>query len=105
MSAYPLLDYIEQRDAAMAQVEQNAGDEFKDRAAAFIPDRLRRHGPTSGEELVNAAVGAGIVPHDARAFGPVFMRLIRGQVIERVGDCPRTKGHGTKGGSIYALKP
>jgi hypothetical protein len=57
----------------------------------------------SSEDLVDAARAQGLVPHDDRAFGPVFQSMARRGVIRFVGFCLRKKGHGTAGGRIWAL--
>lgn len=98
----PNLYDLMERDAAMAQVEANAGVEFAEAAAGFITNFLECVEQATGERLTDACKQRGIVPHDDRAFGPVFMRLLRQGKIVRVGYCQRTKGHGTAGGSIYA---
>ena len=94
---------IAARDDAMSLVEANAGESFRDRASAFVVAYLHEHGATPGETITDAAIVAGIVPHDARAFGPVYMTLARRRVIERAGYCARRKGHGTAGGSVWKL--
>lgn len=93
--------WAQQRDAALASVESNAGSEFVSLAAAFIVAYLRQHGPTSGELVTDAAKAAGIVPHDDRAFGSVYMRLSRAGQIVNAGYARRTKGHGTGGATIW----
>lgn len=55
-----------------------------------------------GEDIVNSAKIAGIRPPDDRAFGAIFAKAIRDGLIEPVGYAPRTKGHGTAGGRVYA---
>lgn len=102
-----LLDWAAQRDKAMSRVEKNANKavaDFSTRAGEFITNYLREHGETSGEDLTDACKQAGIVPHDDRAFGPVYHRLARTNVIEKCGTCIRKRGHGTSGGHIWRLK-
>lgn len=77
-------------------------DGFRERAAAFVLAYLAQHGISSGELINDAAALAGIRPPDARAFGPVYAKLLRDEKIRRVGECARRRGHGTRGGSIYA---
>lgn len=72
-----------------------------DAAANFVLMWLQSHGPTPGEVLVTEAIGAGHRPHDARAFGVVFLRLKRRGLIESCGYTRRTKGHGTHGGLVW----
>lgn len=73
-----------------------------DAAAAFVLDYLARHGPTPGEVLVTEA-SKGNPPHDARAFGAVFLRLSRRGLILKGGYVRRSKGHGTHGGLVWQL--
>lgn len=74
----------------------------REAAAAFVLAYLRDHGPTAGEVLVTEA-SRDNAPHDARAFGSVFLRLSRAKLIEKCGHVPRTKGRGTSGGNIWRL--
>lgn len=103
-----LIDFMEAeaaRDAAMASVAANAEEScpgFADRAADFVLAFLA-DGPASGESITDACIAAGIVPHDQRAFGGVYMRLSRRNLIEKAGTCPRRKGHGTSGGVLWRL--
>jgi hypothetical protein len=93
-------------ERAMVVVELNANDfysQFSARASAFVVDYLSAHGAASGEAITNACRAAGIVPHDDRAFGPVYQRLARSGRILKCGYCPRTKGHGTSGGIVWRL--
>lgn len=76
---------------------------FSERARAALLECLRTKGQCSGEEMTNYALGRDIVPHDDRAFGGVFRALARKGLIIRVGFCPRAKGHGTAGGSVWKL--
>lgn len=71
-------------------------------ASDFILAYLIEHGKTAGEDLVNAATAAGFIAHDTRAFGSVFARLSRVNLIRCVGFCERKKGHGTAGGRIWS---
>lgn len=62
---------------------------------------LRR---AAGEDLVDAALAAGAVPPDARAFGGIFLALSRRNVIRCLrSDLPRKRGHGTTGGKLWEL--
>lgn len=71
-------------------------------ARKFIVGWLRRHGPQSGEALVQAATDHGFRPHDNRAFGAVFNKLARDKAIVCLrSDLPRERGHGTSGGKLW----
>lgn len=75
---------------------------FSRRAASYMAAYLTAHGPTSGEDLVDAAIAAGYAAADGRAFGAAFRALIsvhRAPVLRS--DLPRRRGHGTTGGRLY----
>ena len=94
------------RDVAMARVAQRAEEQrpdFGSEARGFVLRYLAAHGPTSGEVLSLQCKGAGIVPHDDRAFGPVYYQLSKRGLIVKVGEARRERGHGTAGGNIWAL--
>lgn len=96
-----------ERDAAMQRVSERAEArrrQFLVDAKAFVVAYLREHGATSGEVLTNQCKAAGIVPHDDRAFGPVYFGLSQAGVIEKVGTVRRERGHGTAGGNVWALR-
>ena len=103
MEQLSITDSITARNEAMASVETHAGASFLEQAQQFVLDYLKMHGATSGEDITNACVASGIVPHDERAFGAVFMRLSKQGKICKVGTCQRVKGHGTSGGNIWDL--
>jgi len=64
---------------------------------------LRQRGTCSGELLTDACKLAGIRSTDDRHFGVVFRALIRDGLIRWAGECKRTKGHASRGGSLYRL--
>jgi len=72
-------------------------------AREWVVKHLDRHGPTSGEDLVDGLKSAGHVPHDDRAFGAVFAGLVRDERIAQYGTAPRRKGHGTSGAIIWRI--
>lgn len=77
---------------------------FSEGAYSFLCDYIAALPYTvniSCEVLVTAAERAGHKPHDSRAFGQVFRRLVKDNRIRRVGYGMRTKGHGAPGASIY----
>lgn len=96
------------RDEALEAVETAAERRrrmFAADAGAFVVRYLQVHGPTAAEVLTRQCRAAGLVPHDDRAFGPVYMRLARAKVIAKVGAVRRERGHGTAGGNIWAIAP
>lgn len=103
-------DAVRQGDAGMCQAHENEvaiQPKFTERAGALILQALREKSPRSGEELTDYCRRHGIGSHDDRCFGAVY-RTLKGSknrkpMIVRVGDCQRMKGHGTGGGSVYAL--
>lgn len=73
-------------------------------AGRFIHGWVVRHGPTSGEDLVDAAMAHGYRGHDARCFGPIFRRLLNKKMLLVLrSDLPRKRGHGTSGGRLYGV--
>jgi hypothetical protein len=93
------------RDKAMTAVgekAERARPSFAEAAQAFVLRYLREHGPTPGEVLTLKCKLAGIVPHDDRAFGPVYFALSRRKQIVKVGEVRRERGHGTAGGTVWA---
>ena len=95
------------RDEAMASVAEHAERDrahFQIEAEGFVRRFLAEHGPTPGERLTIACRRAGIVPHDDRAFGPVYYGLARRGEILKVGQVRRERGHGTAGGNVWALR-
>jgi hypothetical protein len=99
----PFLD----RDRILADLEARAKARFSVEATRVILRHLEQHGPTAGEALTDAVKAAGILPPagmDDRAFGPVYMKLARLGVIEKVAPAPRLKGHGTSGGNVWGLR-
>lgn len=73
-------------------------------AKRFIVARVLEAGPTSGEDLVDAAIGAGFRCKDARAFGGIFQSLIAAGLLTVLrSDLPRKRGHGTSGGRLYGV--
>lgn len=70
-------------------------------ARKFILETLKTQGKSSGETLVDAAKAAGFVPHDDRAFGPIFYWLSHRGFIRIAGEVPRSKGHGAPGCRIW----
>lgn len=75
---------------------------FSARAEAAILAKLAT-GRASGEDLTDHAAACGIEFKDGRALGSVFASLLRRDLIVVVGECKRRRGHGSRGGSIYAL--
>lgn len=76
---------------------------FAQKAEAAILNHLRVVRRASGEDLTSIAKAHGAVPHDDRAFGPVYGSLSRRKVIRVVDFCLRSKGHGTAGGRVWEL--
>jgi hypothetical protein len=73
-----------------------------DAARAAILEALAKSGRAmTGEELVDHCQRLGMVPHDARAFGSVFKKLVKDKQIVSVGFAARRKGHGTAGARLW----
>ncbi len=93
----------EQAASACEAKAETVVSDFSARAASFIVQHLHENGGTSGEKLVDACKQNGIVPHNDRAFGAVFLRLARVGKIIKAGYVARTKGHGAPGGTVWSL--
>lgn len=76
---------------------------FGERARSAILAHLQAVQQCSGEVLTDVARAHGAVPHDDRAFGPIFQGLARRGLIRCVGYCLRSKGHATAGGRVWSL--
>jgi hypothetical protein len=87
-------------EACAARAERTTAFDA-DRARAAVLEVLSDGQARSGEQLVDHCQRLGIVPHDARAFGAVFLKLKRMGLIEEAGFVARTKGHGTSGGRLW----
>ena len=73
-------------------------------ARRFIVSWVRRHGPTSGEDLVQIAQDHGYRGHDARCFGGLFRAAVnRGELLVIRSDLPRRNGHGCSVGRLYGV--
>lgn len=104
---------IEHAIAAGEQGMQRAADaaerqdpDFRAKATHAMLAHLRAAPlkQAAGEDLVDAALAAGAIPPDARAFGGIFLALSRRNVIRCLrSDLPRRRGHGTTGGKLWAL--
>ncbi len=75
---------------------------FRELAEAAILARLKA-GPASGEDLTDHVAACGITFKDGRALGSIYASLRRSGHIRVIGTCARRRGHGTQGGSVYAL--
>lgn len=88
------------RDEGMSRVAEKAErvePGFAERAYAFLLSYTTRHAEFSGEDATDAALAAGIIPHDLRAFGAIYAAAARNHLIRRIGFVPRRRGHGSPG--------
>lgn len=80
-------------------------DAFSADAAAYFLAYLAAHGPTTAEDLTEAALFSGIYAADARAFGNVYRTLQRrGQIEVIATGLPRRRGHGAMGGKLWTIR-
>lgn len=72
-------------------------------ARKFVLEYLRRQGPTSGEDLTDAMLEAGITPPGGndKTFGAIYQAMRVAGHIERYGVAMRRKGNGTLGATIW----
>lgn len=99
----PLPSPQERLLSAVAAKADRERDHFTEDACAFVLAYLREHGPTPGEQIVDACKASGLTPADDRAFGPVFHRLSKQRAITVTGYVKRSKGNGTGGGNVWGL--
>ncbi len=92
---------LEAGQACMDKAARTAGFDAVAARAEILTVLVKAGRPMSGEQLVDHCQSVGLVPHDARAFGPVFGSLARKGLIESVGFAARRKGHGTSGARMW----
>jgi len=95
--SFRLLDARKQGEHAMHAVAENSGADFQNRAYDLARAFFQKAERATGEDATDYVVAQGCVPHDRKAFGNVYRRLIQDGVIERVGYMPRRCGHGSPG--------
>lgn len=76
---------------------------FVERAKAHVVSYLAEFGVSSGEILTDACKLASIRSTDDRHMGAVFQALLRAGAIRWAGEAKRSKGHASRGGSMYAI--
>jgi hypothetical protein len=88
---------------AMEAVAEASGPDFQHRAYEFAVKFFREHGKASAEDCTEAMLVAGIRPHDLRATGHVYKRLVKNNIVTVAGNCARRMGHGAAGGRLYEV--
>jgi hypothetical protein len=86
-----------------AEKARRVAPAFIERACAHVLAYLREHGVSSGELLTDSCKLAGIRSTSDKHMGCVYRSLLRAGLIRWAGDARRTKGHLTRGGSLYSL--
>jgi hypothetical protein len=99
----PLFAGVRAGAACVAKAEATTAFDAEAARQAILDVLASTRRPMTGEELVDACQRRGIVPHDARAFGPVFRLLANRGQIEAVGFAVRRKGHGTAGARVWSI--
>ena len=81
----PLFDQAQaRRDVGMNRAEQNAGDDWRDTATAFVREYAANHSAIRGDDLW--AAGLPEPPSkNRRALGPVLVSLAKAGVIKKDG--------------------
>jgi len=90
-------------EACLAKAERVAGFDRESAMHEILAILTLEARPMTGEELVDGCQRRGLVPHDGRAFGPVFKELSRRGLIETVGFAMRRKGRGTAGARVWRV--
>lgn len=85
---------IEARDAALAQVLANAGEQWQAKAEKHINTVLDGQMVT-GEDMRLSCLKAGIKPHHPNAWGGFVAGLIKREVIEPTGIFRQMKAPGS----------
>ena len=98
----------QQGETAMIAVAENSGADFQWLAYEFCKTFARKWlskgiPRVSSEEMTLACLEAGIRPHDLRAFGAVYKRMVREGILTDKIIVQRRFGHGTSGGSLYRV--
>jgi hypothetical protein len=91
-------DWKQERDAGIKQALDHAErDEpgFGERAYEFLVKFAAENERFSGEDATDAIKAAGIIPACDKAFGAVYQRALRANLIHRVAFGQRRKGHGS----------
>jgi hypothetical protein len=93
---------------AIAQIQASVETKvpsFLLKARVYVLQYLQQHGPATSEELTLACKKAGIIPHDDRAFGPVYMDLERRCRIVRLATVKRPlRSHNSDGGHLWKAR-
>ena len=114
--ALPLLERVlihEAREQGRAAAEACADKAERttafdtDKARTFVMGHLAAHGPSWGEDIVDAAKSSSrndLQAHDGRAWGSVFSTLARQNKIRCLrADGIRRHGNGCSGAKLWAL--
>ncbi len=82
-----------ERDAALAQVSENADDAWKAYAWEWLVAYLRAHATFFPDDVWAAGLSK---PRELRALGPLVLRAARLRYITKTGQLrQRTRGHAT----------
>lgn len=71
------------RDLSLAQVSENAGEDFM--VNAFVATLDLPDGEYTGEDIRFAITKTGVVPHHPNAWGAVIMNLVRHGILKDTG--------------------
>lgn len=102
-----LADARRERDDALVRVEAGADERWSAYAYEWACAYLRSH----REWFPDASWSDGLVePREARAFGPVVLRIIRAGFVAKTGEMrERTRGHAALGpvwhSTVYTGEP
>lgn len=90
---------------AVAAIDAAIANEFPAKARRFVLTHLRRHGPTSGEDLTDAMLAAGMKHPSGsdKGFGGIYRGMHFVDLIEPYGDGNRRKGNNTRGATIWRI--
>jgi len=87
-------DAHQERDAAMAQVQEHTDPTWATKTEAIIR-ALVADGDFTADDVWDDLAKAGVTaPHEPRALGPILKRLIRAKVIQPMGYTESRRRHG-----------
>lgn len=92
----------QERNSLLRKLEKSIGQAEVRKLREFVLDLLHA-GPLSGEQLTDRATTANLLHGNPKRMGAVLAGLSRQRMIEKVGSCPRSKGHLTAGGILWSL--
>lgn len=90
-----LLQAKAERDAALAQVEDNSDARWKLEAERLVIEYARTGRHFTSDDIMDGLARLDVQTHDARALGPVMLKAIRREWIHKTGYTASRRRHAT----------